>query len=228
MHDGHRERLKKRFLKDGLQSFEKHNILELLLFYAIPRRDTNELAHRLISTFGSLNGVFNASFEALCRVEGIGENAATLIKLIPELSREYISDCAQSGIIIDSTSAACDYVSKKFIGENIEKLIMLCLNSSGKLINTETVAKGSVTYVNANMRRIVELAVKNSASSVILSHNHPSGNVGPSGDDAMVTIMVRDALKMIDVQLLDHIICGIGGNSFSMASSKDFKDYFRT
>lgn len=84
MHEGHRERLRKRFIENGLQGFEKHNMLELLLFYAIPRRDTNELAHRLINSFGSLSGVFNASFEELCRVEGIGENAAALIKLIPE------------------------------------------------------------------------------------------------------------------------------------------------
>lgn len=103
---------------------------------------------------------------------------------------------------------------------------MLCLNSAGKLINTETVADGSVTYVNVNMRRIVELAVKNNAVSVILAHNHPSGNIHPSGDDAMVTLMVRDALKMIDVALADHIICSSVGEAFSMASCAEFKNYF--
>lgn len=226
MHEGHRERLRKRFIENGLQGFEKHNMLELLLFYAIPRRDTNELAHRLINSFGSLSGVFNASFEELCRVEGIGENAAALIKLIPELSREYIADCGSAGTVITGADDACNYAGKQFIGATAEKLIMLCLNSAGKLINTETVADGSVTYVNVNMRRIVELAVKNNAVSVILAHNHPSGNIHPSGDDAMVTLMVRDALKMIDVALADHIICSSVGEAFSMASCADFKNYF--
>lgn len=226
MHDGHRDRLRKRFQKTGLETFEQHNMLELLLFYAIPRRDTNETAHILMDTFGSLSGVFNASFEDLCKVDGIGENAATLIKLIPELSREYVTDYARKGTVLDSDSAAADFVKQRFIGAKNEKLIMLCLNSAGKIINTETAADGNVTYINVNMRRIVELAVKNNAANIILAHNHPSGNVAPSGDDALVTVMVRDALKVIDVHLLDHIICSVDGETFSMAAHPEFCNYF--
>ncbi|MEG2016477.1 MAG: DNA repair protein RadC [Oscillospiraceae bacterium] len=225
MHDGHRQRLKQTFLDNGLSGFYDHNILELLLFYTIPRRDTNELAHILINTFGSLSAVFDAPYEELLKIDGIGENTASLIKLITPLYGKYLEDKVSNGTIIDSTDAAGQYLTAKYIGVTNETSMLLCIDNKGRVINCDTISTGSIKMTEITSRKVVEIAIKNNASSVILAHNHPGGIAVPSSADVEVTRSLTKMLYSIDVKLKDHII--IADNEyFSMVESPKFSLIF--
>ena len=206
VHDGHRARRKKQFREHGLDAFAPHEALELLLFYAIPRTDTNPVAHRLIERFGSLAGVLSATPEQLAEVEGVGENAATLLSLVTAVCRRARIDAAQGAAILSDTEHVGAFFCCLFQGVHEERLYEACLDAKGKLLQCFKVADGSVDTVNINMRRIVENALKCGASAVVLSHNHPSGVALPSPDDNAATLMVYNALRTVGVALTDHII----------------------
>ncbi len=225
MHEGHRKRLRQRFLDCGLSDFQDHNILELLLFYTIPRKDTNELAHRLINTFGSFSAVFDASFEDLIKVEGIGENTASLIKLIPLIYGEYMQDKLSKTTTIFSTDAAGEYLTAKYIGIKNETVMLLCLDNKGCVTNCDILSQGSLTMTEIAGRKIVETALKNNATSAILAHNHPGGLAIPSSADVDVTRKMIVLLNSIDVKLKDHIIVA-DDKYFAMADSPKFSLLF--
>ena len=206
IHEGHRERLKSRFLEQGLEGFNELNTLELLLFYAIPRKDTNVLAHRLIEHFGSLEAVFDASVQQLTEVEGIGENAALLISLVPELNKRCAIDSTREMKWIRSTSDAGKYLVPRLMHEKDEKALLVCLDSTGRIISTTELNRGVVNEVELNVRKIVETALRQRASKVILAHNHPDGVALPSREDELTTRMVLSALKLVDIVLMDHIV----------------------
>ena len=206
VHDGHRARKKEQFRTHGLDAFADHEALELLLFYAIPRVDTNPVAHRLIERFGSLDGVLSAPPEELEKVEGVGESAATLLSLILPLVRRSRMTAAKTPVIIGTTQDAGNYFVDLFFGMREERLYEACLDAKGKLLRCAKVADGSVDAVSVNIRVIVENALKCGASAVVLSHNHPSGVALPSADDNATTLAVYDALRTVDIRLLDHII----------------------
>lgn len=206
IHDGHRARKKEQFRTHGLDAFADHEALELLLFYAIPRVDTNPVAHRLIERFGSLDGVLSAPPEELEKVEGVGESAATLLSLILPLVRCSRMTAAKTPVILGTTQAAGEYFVDLFFGMREERLYEACLDAKGKLLRCAKVADGSVDAVSVNIRVIVENALKCGASAVVLSHNHPSGVALPSEDDNATTLAVYDALRTVDIRLLDHII----------------------
>ena len=206
VHDGHRERLKERFTSFGLDSFNDINALELLLFYAIPRRDTNELAHALLERFGSLDAVFEASQQELEAVPGIGPGAATLIRLVPELARRSAVSRTRDVTVFSNPSAVGRWLIPRLGTEKSEKALILNLNPQKQLISCVEIGSGVVDSVNLNVRQIVETALKARASSLILAHNHPSGNPAPSRDDELLTRRVRDALKLVDIELDDHMI----------------------
>jgi len=212
IHDGHRERLRTTFIENSLDGFNELNSLELLLFYAVPRRDTNELAHRLLERFGSLYGVFDASLHELMEVEGIGENAASLIKLIPEIMRKSRITKAADVRVISSSAAAGEYLVPRFLYQEIEILILLCLDSRKRIISCVEINRGVVNMVDANVRRIVETALKYRACSVIIAHNHPDGVALPSREDDAMTRLIGKALASVDIKLADHII--VAGEDF--------------
>ena len=222
IHDGHRERLRASFIENGLDSFNELNSLELLLFYAIPRRNTNELAHRLLDTFGSLSGVMNAEREELMQVEGVGENAATFISLIPQIMRKScISETVNIRFINGSEDAGKFFVPR-FLHKKEETLLMLCLDSLKRIISCTEINCGSVNAVETNIRRIVETALKFRASAVIIAHNHPNGIALPSREDDISTRLVRNTLNTVGIQLVDHIIVA-GEDYVSYADSGFFK-----
>ncbi len=210
IHDGHRARKKEQFRVHGLDAFADHEVLELLLFYAIPRVDTNRIAHLLLDRFGSLDGVLSAPPEDLETVEGVGENAATLLSLILPLVRRSRTTASKTPVIIGTTRAAGEYFVDFFFGMREERLYEACLDAKGKLLRCAKVADGSVDAVSVNIRVIVENALKCGASAVVLSHNHPSGVALPSPDDNATTLAVYDALRTVDIKLLDHIIVADG------------------
>jgi DNA repair protein RadC len=218
LHDGHREKVRKRFLTAGLEAFADHEALELLLFYAIPRRDTNAIAHQLLERYGSLEAVLEAPVEDLERAEGIGESAAVLIRLVPLLYRKAHLSGNGREIILNSTEKAGTYLMERFAGEHNEVIYQLCLDRKGKLLACKRLSEGGADNAELSVRRLVENALLSSASAVILSHNHPSGIALPSREDYVTTQRARDALKTIGVPLVDHII--VANDDFvSMADS---------
>lgn len=206
LHDGHRARKREQFQKHGLDAFADHEALELLLFYALPRIDTNPIAHRLMERFGSLDGVFSASLEELTSVEGVGENAATLIRLLFPLCRRVRTSSSAKPTILNTTERAGAFFLELFFGEKQEKLYEACLDAKGKLLSLHCLSEGNVDRIGVNMRKIVENALSANASNVLLAHNHPSGIALPSEADNLATLQVRDALRAVGVRLADHII----------------------
>ena len=205
IHDGHREKMRHRFQETGLEGFADHEALELLLYYAIPRRDTNELAHRLLARYGSLAALLQAPVEDLQRTEGIGESAAVFLKLVPAFVYKAQRSAGQE-TILNSTEKAGRYLLTCFAGERNEVIYQLCLDRKGKLLACKRLSEGGSAAAELNIRRLVENALLTSASAVILSHNHPSGIALPSREDYATTQQAQDALRTIGVELLDHII----------------------
>ena len=206
VHDGHRERVKERFREQGLDGFNDITALELLLYYAIPRRDTNELAHALLETFGSLSEVLNASEQELCAVPGIGSNAACLLRLVPQMMRKSAISQTREIRQISNTRTASRYLIPRFMNERVECALLLSLDSQRCLISCDEVGRGVPNATEVSVRRIVELALRRRASSVILAHNHPDGELKPSRDDDRITIMVAQALNAVHINLDDHLI----------------------
>jgi len=200
--------MKDRFLTHGLENFDDHNVLELVLFYALPQGDVNQLAHELLNRFGKLSDVFDAPIEELKKVSGVGDNTATLIKLIPQVSRRYMISRSISGddIHLTDSKSAGRFIVPFFYGEREETVYMVCLDAKCKVINCRLMFRGEVNSANVSMRKIVENALAYKATSVILAHNHPSGIAIPSREDERTTERVMDALRAVDITLADHIV----------------------
>jgi DNA repair protein RadC len=226
IHNGHRDRMKNKFLTEGLDHFEPHAVLELLLYYAIPLKDTNPIGHALLNKFGSLSGVFDAPYEELLKVDGIGKSAATLIKLIPQVCRRYQEniDCEKHRIF--SYDELGKYMVNQFIGRSDEVIMLMLLDGRNRILHCGIVSEGSATAANIYIKKIVRLAVQYNAVYAVLSHNHPSGNCMPSKQDLNSTQWIYEALETVEVKLLDHII--VGGNDFiSLAKSGIMQELFK-
>lgn len=216
--DGHRRRMKERFLNGGLDGFADHEVLELLLFYAIPQRDVNPLAHRLLDRFGSLAGVLDASPEELAGVEGSGPSTAALLSLIPALSRRYaISGGSFDGAVTSSADAGRALLPY-FIGETREVMYAACLDGKRRLTGCKLLDRGGNTGTGVNVRRVVECAIGMRAAAVIVAHNHPSGVAVPSREDREATLELKKALALVDVELVDHLVIA-DGDFVSMADA---------
>ncbi len=207
VHDGHRQRMKCRFKEVGASAFDDHHLLELLLFYAVPRRDTNELAHKLISRFGSYSGVLEASIDELMSVDGIGESAAVLIKLVPEMNKRYKLGY-NDRVVIDSARAAGKYFVAKFEYETVEVAYAMFLDSKNRVISCREISRGVVNATEISIRTIAEKALACKATSVIIAHNHPDGIPVPSAEDELTTQKIKVALSTVGIRLNDHIVVG--------------------
>lgn len=218
MHEGHRKRLKERFLKEGLDSFEPHQILELILFFSIPRKDTNEIAHDLLEKYGSLSGVFEAEFKELIKMPWIGESSAILLTLIPDLARRYMNDKWRDKPELNSSTKAGQFAVTLFAGRQYEAFFVICLDAQNKVNYAELVHEGTINEAPVYPRLIVESALRHNANSVILSHNHPGGSLSPSKADIEATERICSALDGISIKVVDHII--VCGNNFTSMAEK--------
>lgn len=206
LHTGHRHRLYERYANSGIDGFSDIELLELLLSFAIPRKDTNPLAHRLLDRFGSLHAVFEASLLSLQNAEGMTVRAATLLRMIPEVWKRY-ELCRQSETVFFRTTEACgDYLLPFFRGLREERVWLLCLDAKCKLLDCREISRGSVNFTALPIRRVVETALAVNASSVVLAHNHTSGIALPSREDVDLTHRLQTALQGVDVLLADHLI----------------------
>lgn len=206
IHDGHRDRLKRRFLQEGLDNFDEIHALELLLFYAIPQGDVSPLAHSLLAEFGSIAGVLQASRTDLLMVKGVGQHAATLLQMIPAICRYYLVHRTSQEEILETVEACGDYLLPRFFGARDEQVYALCLDARCKALACKLLGTGSINASGVPIRRIVEFALSTGATSLVLAHNHPSGIAFPSGEDIDATNRLATALDSVGVILADHII----------------------
>lgn len=206
IHKDHRQRVKEHFKTEGLDGFSDHQVLELLLFYCIPRRDTNEIAHNLINRFGTLSNVLDAPVKELEKVDGMGENAAVFINLLKELTRYYGINQVKNVEILRTINDCGRYLVPFFRNLKNEAVYLLCLDAKCKVLSCREVSKGSINATEISLRKIIEIAMADNATSVILAHNHPSGLAVPSPDDVSTTVKIAHALKLVDVVLCDHIV----------------------
>ena len=212
-HGGHRDRVKNKYLSIGIDNLYHHEILELLLFYAIPRKDTNEIAHRILEKYNTISGVFEASPQDLAQISGVGKNAAILISLTGDILRAVQKDKTRGKPVLDSTEKAGEFIKNLFCGYHHEVFYAVFLNTRNKVISYEKICEGTINELPVYPRNIVQAALRNNAFAVILAHNHPGGILTPSGADVDSTRVITKALNAIDIKLRDHII--IAGDRFS-------------
>lgn len=218
IHDGHRRGMKEQFLKQGLSGMRDHQILELLLFYAVPRRDVNPLAHRLVEHFGSLAGVFHATYDQLLEVDGVGPNTATLLLLVPAASARYLEESASVDGQIMATWQLRELLSPLFFGLRDEAAYLVCMDGKNKVLATRKLGEGVVDSVPIATRKVLEAALGCNASRVVLAHNHVSGVALWSPADLDTTLRLKRLLAEADIVLVDHVILA-GGDMISMAES---------
>ena len=210
-HEGHRQRMKERFLVNGLDGFSDHEILELLLFYAIPYRDTNPLAHELVTRFGSWTQVVNADYNDLLTVPGVTPHVASLITLVGQSAARYYRDIVAGDVVqLYDTKQMAEYLIPWFLGEKNESVVMVSLDNKRKVLNTTRIFRGSVNSAQFNIRIAVQQALRDNATQVILAHNHPNGFCFPSNADVSTTERVVQVLKPLDVRVVDHLIISEG------------------
>ena len=219
----HRKRVKDRFRKEGLDNFDERYVLEMMLFYCVPRKDTRELAIRLLEHFGSIVQVLDATPEELERVEGVGEGISTFISFRRQLERYY--QIKQDEAPMGPLTRAEEFGKKlraKFVHQRNEVVYVLCLDGKCKLLSCTLVGEGSVNSANIPVRRIVEICLNANATSVVLAHNHPGGLSFPSGEDIETTYRIAKALRTVDIYLADHLVFA-DGDYLSMAQSGYYK-----
>ena len=205
-HEGHRERMRKQLKISGMDSFSDVQVLELLLYYAYARQDTNPIAHALLHRFGSLSGVLEAPVSELLKVPGVGPSAAELLALIPQLERRHLISRAGTQKILTSTALCGQYLVPFFHGAVEEQVYLLCLDAKCKVLDCILVQSGDVNSAGISVRKVIKAALAANATSVVLAHNHPSGVALPSEEDRQVTQIVKAALDAVDILLADHII----------------------
>lgn len=207
LHKGHRKKVRDRYIKEGLDSFNEHQVLELLLFYAIPQKDTNDLAHNMLKEYKSLAKLFDAEpLDIMDRCK-VSENTAILVSLLPSIARYYLKSKREKiDLLLNNPKKAGEYAVPMFIGMHYESFVIFCLNSQNVVIHEEIVQEGTLSEVSVYPRRIVELALLNKAHSIILAHNHPGGSLTPSQEDINITKTIISALDVFEIKVRDHII----------------------
>ena len=210
LHAGHRKRMKERFRRNGERAFDDCQLLELLLFYSIPQRDTNLIAHKLMERFGSLSGVLDATVEDLMEVNGISEHSALLIHMLPQVARRYRQDRLRTDQRVNSTREAGRLLEPYFYGARNEMIYLLSLDARGRVLGIDLLGEGSANFCALDIRLVSETALRRRARGVILSHCHVTGGNTPSMDDQRTTQHCMSVLKGLDILLLDHLVFADG------------------
>lgn len=219
IHTGHRKRVKDEFRARGLEGWPDHRILELLLFYAIPQGNVNELAHDLIDRFGSLAGVLDASEDELRKVRGVGEHTALLLRLIPAVGVRYREQRSDFGELVQGPGDAAALLEPYFFGARNEMVYILCLDSKGKVLGVRKVSEGSIYASDINIRRITEEAMGLRAAGIYLAHNHVDNLAFPSAADWQATDTIRAALAPVGLTVIDHLVF-VDGDAVSLNQSE--------
>lgn len=209
---GHRARLRERLLRVGHDALHDHEIVEYLLALAIPRRDTKPIAKRLLNEFGGLGGLFAADAEAIARL-GIGESAVAALKIVQAAALRLLRAEVEARPVINSWQALLDYLHVDLAHIAVERVRVLFLNARNMLIRDELMSEGSTSEAAIYAREVIRRALDLGASSLILVHNHPSGDPSPSKQDIAITRDIVEAGKRLGIQVHDHVIIGARGHS---------------
>ncbi|MBQ8183683.1 MAG: RadC family protein [Clostridia bacterium] len=226
IHSGHRKRVKAKVAEYGYYHLEDHRLLELLLFYSIPQADTNEIAHNLINEFGSLQDVFKADVSRLCRVKGVGENTAILIGAIGETLKRTSKKAVDKRRSLKSSDSLMEMVASGFKGETKEKVMLFCLDGAHRLKKSVVVCEGTQNESFIDVRRAVQAAMDCDAVSAFIAHNHPESTCEPSASDVDSTRALCVMFRKLGFSLIDHIIVGSDGGTYSMRSDPMFTQMF--
>ncbi|MBI2877384.1 MAG: DNA repair protein RadC [Candidatus Tectomicrobia bacterium] len=207
----HRRRLRERFQKASADGLHDYELLELLLTYAIPRKDIKPIAKDLLKRFGGLSGVLDASQKELEAVPGLGSISATLIRLVKELCGAYLAERMKQRDVLSSPQAVADFARLKLAGLPHEAFMVIHLNAKNEVIEHEIIHEGTIGRALIYPRRVIEAALAHHAAGLILVHNHPSGHPEPSEEDQRLTRTIAEATRTVDVRVVDHIIIGKDG-----------------
>lgn len=224
IHKDHRKRVRDTYLKSGIDSMPDHNILEMLLFYGIARKDTNPIAHELIEKFHDLNGVLDAPVKELTKIKGISESTALLIRLVHDIGLKYRSEAPNSKVSLASGERLYDFIKMKYIGEPKEIVYLISLDSHGRLKHCIKVADGTPTSVVSDSRQLVELALRFDVANAVLAHNHPNGFAAPSQADLSATEKIAKLFEAVDIKFVDHVIVA-DDDYFSFAASRKYSSF---
>ncbi len=223
---GHRNRMREELIKAGSDAMPDYKLLEMLLFYGIPRKDTRTLAKTLLNTFGSLSGVLDADITDLKAVKGMTANAACLIKLVLPIAKKYNESKRGVAGHLHSFEEIGEFAVAQFFTVKGERAILICMDRMGKVLGVKVLAEGDFDSAGISIRSIIGHILQTNATSVVLAHNHPSGIALPSKEDICITKQIVDSLKVINVNFVDHVI--VSDNDYvSMAQSEEFKDMFK-
>lgn len=206
LHKEHRKRMRERYLTSGIDSFSTHNIVEFMLFNVIPRKDTNETAHKLLNYYGSFANILDADYYDLIQREGIGVYAATFIKLLPDLFRIYSIDKASTGTVYDKVDKIAEFLISYYTAITKEIIVVILLNNKNAMIDCVKIHEGSVSSGFVNPDMIAEIVFTRKATNFILAHNHPNGDPQPSTEDILATRMINNAFSMFNIKMLEHYI----------------------
>lgn len=218
LHNKHRQRLRERFMNVGVDGLQEHEIIELLLFYAIPRKNTNEIAHELINEYGNLANIFDADEESLMKINGAGESVATLFKLMRECVNKYINDKNNIANVHLTPLNIDTYIKNLFYGHTKEVAYAVLLDGDCIVRKVKKLSSGTVNATPLYPREVVKLAVNEKYPYVLIAHNHPNGSAVPSQNDLNITKTIELALNFIDVRLVDHVIVA-GEKTISLAKN---------
>ena len=227
LHAGHRQRMRREMIEQN--SFDQmgdHRILEVLLFYGIPRKDTNPIAHELLNKFGSLTGVMDAEFEELKAVKGMTENAATLIKTIMPIARRYNFGKFKVGHNFKNIDEIGHFLIAKYIGRKNEVFAITSLDTKARLLGFDIIGEGTPDTVEISLRDIAQTVIKRNASCVIISHNHVDAFALPSISDIEMTVSIQRMLAGLGTNLLDDIIIA-GDDYISMKQTEKYSEIFK-
>lgn len=209
---GHRRRIKEKYKSGGLKGWLDYEVLELALTYAIPQRDTKPLAKELLTRFKTINNVLDVDWRELAKIKGISEHTALFLNFLKDATKLYLKQGLVNKDLVSSPQAVYDYLNVSLKGQTDEEFKALFLNTQNQILAVETLQTGTVNKAVVYPRKIVERALYHHAANVLVAHNHPSGSLVPSVEDRQVTGMIREALRIVEIDLLDHII--IGGDGY--------------
>ncbi len=226
VHDKHRIRVREKVFEYGFSQLKDHEVLELLLFYVIPRGDTNKTAHNLIDWFGDLNGVLNADIPELCQVAGVAEKSALMIKTVGEICRRSQKTTVDRRVLYKTHDDYCKLAISLLVGESKEKVVAFCLNASGRVKSQVVVSEGTENTSFIDTRKIVQAAMGCDATTVVLAHNHPVGSGEPSASDLDATRSLSVTLRKLGVMLADHIIVDECNEPHSMYANPEIRRIF--
>ncbi len=225
IHAGHRERVRENVLKNGFEQLEDHRLLELLLFYSIPREDTNEIAHRLLNEFGSFTEIIKATPKKLTQVQGVGKNSAIQIAAIGELFKRVIEEGAVKRTPYKTIEELVALVRSQYLNEKNEKMLFICFDSAMRLKKIESFTEGDSVRTSTELKTALSKILENDPSFVIMAHNHPEGPALPSNTDVTSTSTVSTTLRRLGINLADHIIINRTAY-FSMREDSRYKNLF--